>query len=69
MSGVGESFKPSRVAVAQRLLVEDDADHAEVMADAQHKPGHIRTTVGDVAGELRFCAHAAKVFSHNDLHR
>lgn len=52
MSGVGESSKPSRAIVAQILLVEDDADHAEVMADALHKPGHICTIVSDVAGAM-----------------
>lgn len=48
MSGVGESSKPSKPVVAQILLVEDDADHAEVMADALHKPGHICTIVESV---------------------
>ncbi|MBM4107653.1 MAG: sigma-54-dependent Fis family transcriptional regulator [Phycisphaerae bacterium] len=42
---------------AQVLIVEDEPDHAEVMADALRKPGHVCTIVGTVAGaieELRF---------------
>lgn len=39
---------PSETARAQVLLVEDEADHAEVMADALKKPGHVCTIVHDV---------------------
>jgi two-component system response regulator HydG len=45
-----------RVA-AQVLIVEDEPDHAEVMADALRKPGHVCTIVGSVSQaleELRF---------------
>ena len=34
---------------AQVLIVEDDLDHAEVMADALRKPGHVCTIVNSVA--------------------
>ncbi|HRQ73119.1 MAG TPA: sigma-54 dependent transcriptional regulator [Phycisphaerales bacterium] len=34
--------------VAQVLIVEDEPDHAEVMADALRKPGHVCTIVGSV---------------------
>ncbi len=43
-------------AAAQILIVEDDADHAGVMADALKKPGHICTvvhSVRDALAELR----------------
>ena len=30
---------------AQVLIVEDEVDHAEVMADALRKPGHVCTIV------------------------
>ncbi|MCC6426005.1 MAG: sigma-54-dependent Fis family transcriptional regulator [Phycisphaerales bacterium] len=33
---------------AQVLIVEDEPDHAEVMADALRKPGHICTIVSDI---------------------
>ncbi|MGP1272762.1 MAG: sigma-54-dependent transcriptional regulator [Phycisphaerales bacterium] len=41
---------------AQVLIVEDEPDHAEVMADALRRPGHVSTIVPGVAeaiGELR----------------
>jgi len=41
---------------AQILIVEDEPDHAEVMADALHRPGHVCTivnTVDEAMGELR----------------
>lgn len=34
---------------AQVLIVEDEQDHAEVMADALRKPGHVCTIVNDAA--------------------
>jgi len=37
---------------AQVLIVEDEIDHAEVMADALKKPGHVCTLVHDVARAL-----------------
>ncbi|MCG3123519.1 MAG: Regulatory protein AtoC [Phycisphaerales bacterium] len=33
---------------AQVLIVEDDPDHADVMADALRKPGHVCTIVSDI---------------------
>ena len=35
---------------AQVLIVDDEIDHAEVMADALRKPGHVCTIVNDLAG-------------------
>ena len=40
---------PNEVPRAQVLIVEDEADHAEVMSDALRKPGHVCTIVGGVA--------------------
>ncbi|MGP1308828.1 MAG: sigma-54-dependent transcriptional regulator [Phycisphaerales bacterium] len=37
---------------AQVLIVEDEADHAEVMAEALRKPGHVCTIVNDVPAAL-----------------
>ncbi len=37
---------------AQVLIVEDEADHADVMADALRKPGHVCTIVNDVGRAL-----------------
>ncbi len=37
---------------AQVLIVEDEPDHADVMADALRKPGHVCTIVGGVAEAL-----------------
>lgn len=34
---------------AQVLIIDDEPDHAEVMAEALHKPGHICTTVYSLA--------------------
>ncbi|MEM8758451.1 MAG: response regulator, partial [Planctomycetota bacterium] len=41
---------------AQVLIVEDEPDHADVMADALRKPGHVSTVVTSVSeaiAELR----------------
>ncbi|MBX3387085.1 MAG: sigma-54-dependent Fis family transcriptional regulator [Phycisphaeraceae bacterium] len=43
----GGGFGPGRIA-AQVLLVEDEPDHAEVMAEALKKPGHICTIAHSV---------------------
>ncbi len=43
-------------AAAQVLIVEDEVEHADVMADALRKPGHVSTvvhTVADALGEMR----------------
>ncbi len=37
---------------AQVLIVEDEPDHADVMAEALRKPGHVCTIVTDVPGAL-----------------
>ena len=37
---------------AQVLIVEDEPDHADVMADALKKPGHVCTIVNDVPAAL-----------------
>jgi len=37
---------------AQVLIVEDEADHADVMADALRRPGHVCTIVTDVPSAL-----------------
>lgn len=37
---------------AQVLIVEDELDHADVMAEALRKPGHVCTIVGDVSGAI-----------------
>jgi DNA-binding NtrC family response regulator len=37
---------------AQVLIVEDEADHADVMAEALRKPGHVCTIVNGVEGAL-----------------
>jgi len=38
--------------VAQVLIVDDEPDHADVMADALHKPGHVCTVVNTVSAAL-----------------
>src|SRR5436190_13303397 len=35
---------------AQVLIVDDEVDHAEVMAEALRKPGHVCTIVHNIAG-------------------
>lgn len=48
--------KPHDQVTAQVLIVEDEPEHAEVMAEALRRPGHVCTIVGSVAGaaeELR----------------
>ncbi|MFG0313012.1 MAG: sigma-54-dependent transcriptional regulator, partial [Phycisphaerales bacterium] len=35
-----------------RMIIEDEADHADVMADALKKPGHVCTIVNDVPAAL-----------------
>ncbi|MEO1715840.1 MAG: sigma-54 dependent transcriptional regulator [Planctomycetota bacterium] len=43
---------PRDVPRAQVLIVEDEADHADVMADALRKPGHVCTIVNGVASAI-----------------
>jgi len=42
---------------AQVLIVEDEPDHADVMADALKKPGHVSTIVSDVPAALEELRH------------
>jgi len=47
--------KDSTIPTAQVLIVDDEADHADVMADALRKPGHIctvRHSPGEALAEL-----------------
>ncbi len=43
----------SRRYAAQVLIVEDEPEHADVMAEALRKPGHVCTVVTDVAAALQ----------------
>jgi two-component system response regulator HydG len=43
---------PARPPAAQVLIVEDEPDHAEVMAEALRRPGHVCTIVGDARAAL-----------------
>src|SRR3954467_2584688 len=47
-----ESPASSKPPAAQVLIVEDEPDHADVMAEALRKPGHICTVVTSVAQAL-----------------
>lgn len=38
---------------AQVLIVEDEPDHAEVMAEALRRPGHVCTIVNDVPSAMQ----------------
>ncbi len=44
---------------AQVLIVDDEADHAEVMAEALRKPGHVCTIVTGVAAALEELRHGS----------
>ncbi len=44
---------------AQVLIVDDEGDHAEVMADALRKPGHVCTIVDDVQRALDELQHGS----------
>jgi two-component system response regulator HydG len=48
----------SKIA-AQVLIIDDEPDHAEVMADALHKPGHVCTVVNDLARALDELKHGS----------
>jgi two-component system response regulator HydG len=43
---------PERKIAAQVLIVDDEPEHAEVMADALHKPGHVCTVVNTLGAAL-----------------
>lgn len=47
------------IPAAQILIVEDEPDHAEVMADALKKFGHVCTIVNDVAAAIDEMRHGA----------
>ena len=44
---------------AQVLIVEDEADHADVMADALRKPGHVSTAVTSVKAAIDELTHGS----------
>ncbi len=44
---------------AQVLIVDDEHEHADVMAEALHKPGHVCTIVNDVARALDELRHGS----------
>jgi two-component system response regulator HydG len=44
---------------AQVLIVDDEREHADVMAEALHKPGHVCTIVNDVAHALDELRHGS----------
>ena len=44
---------------AQVLIVEDEPDHADVMADALRRPGHVSTVVGSVDEAIDELTHGA----------
>ncbi len=47
------------VPAAQVLIVEDEPDHADAMADALRKPGHVSTVVHTVADALEELRHGS----------
>jgi len=56
LSPMAESAQNAERNRAQVLIVEDERDHAEVMAEALRKPGHVSTiveTVDEAMEELR----------------
>ena len=53
------SDPPDDTPRAQVLIVEDETDHAEVMADALHKPGHVSTIVGSVDAGIDELSHGS----------
>jgi DNA-binding NtrC family response regulator len=50
--GAMPDSKPTTNSRAQVLIVEDEPEHAEVMADALRKPGHVCTIVGGLQQAL-----------------
>jgi len=49
----------SKAAAAQVLIVEDEPDHADVMADALRKPGHVSTVVTSVEDAIEELEHGS----------
>lgn len=50
-------IEPDSQARAQVLIVEDEVEHAEVMAEALRRPGHVCTIVHSVRGALEELEH------------
>ena len=53
------SDAPNTPPAAQVLIVEDEPEHAEVMAAALRRPGHVCTIVGGVAQALEELSHGS----------
>ena len=53
------TFKGGKDLAAQVLIVEDEPEHAEVMAEALKRPGHICTLVHSVEGAIDELRHGA----------
>lgn len=51
--------KPAEQVVAQVLIVEDEPEHADVMAEALRRPGHICTIVHGIEGAARELRHGS----------
>ena len=43
---------PAELPTAQVLIVDDEPDHAEVMAEVLRRLGHVCTSVNDLPGAL-----------------
>ncbi|MGE3107398.1 MAG: sigma-54-dependent transcriptional regulator [Phycisphaerales bacterium] len=56
-SGPSRSDSPQDRLAAQVLIVDDEADHAEVMAEALRRPGHVCTIVTSVPRALEELRH------------
>src|SRR5690606_26345828 len=54
---VGPMADTTRKLGAQVLLVEDEPDHADVMADALRRPGHVCTIVSSLADAIEELRH------------
>jgi two-component system response regulator HydG len=59
VSGSADIPVPKGEMRAQVLIVEDEAEHAEVMADALRKPGHVCTLVGGVGRAMEELRHGS----------
>lgn len=56
---MSDDTKNGAPPAAQVLIVEDEVDHADVMADALRKPGHVSTVVTSVAGAIEELTHGS----------
>lgn len=52
MSGVSKPARATERRGAQVLIVEDEPEHADVMAEALRRPGHVCTIVNDLEGAM-----------------